>query len=77
MPKCLFCCLSQYICLHIHHNQNFHQYISELETIGKSVKNAFDNIKTKMHNSVLDLMHYVSDHGSYLLLNSFYVKYCK
>ena len=58
-------------------SENTKQYISELETIGKSVKNDFDNIKTKMHNSVLDFIHYVSDHGSYLLLNSFYVKYCK
>ena len=58
-------------------SENTKQYINELETIGKSVKNDFDNIKTKMHNSVLDLTHYVSDHGSYLLLNSFYVKYCK
>ena len=53
------------------------QYISELETIGKSVKNDFDNIKIKMHNSILDLLHYVSDHSSYLLLNSFYIKYCR
>ena len=58
-------------------SENTKQYISELETIGKSVKNDFDNIKTKMHNSVLDLTHYVSDHSSYLLLNSFYIKYCK
>ena len=58
-------------------SENTKQYISELETIGKSVKNDFDNIKTKMHNSVLDLIHYVSNHSSYLLLNSFYIKYCK
>ena len=45
-------------------SENTKQYISELETIGKSVKNDFDNIKTKMHNSVLDLLHYVSDHSS-------------
>lgn len=53
------------------------QYISELETIGKSVEADYDNIKTKMHNSILDVLHYVSDYSSYLMLNSVYIKYCK
>lgn len=58
-------------------SENNKQYISELKTIGKMVESDYDNIKNKMHNSILDFEHYVSDHSSYLLLNNFYVKYCK
>ena len=58
-------------------SENNELYINELKTIGKMVENDYENIKTKMHNSILDLMNYVSDHSSYLLLNSFYIKYCK
>ena len=57
--------------------ENDKQYISELETIGESVATDYDHIKTKMYNSILDLMKYVLDHSSYLLLNSFYIEYCK
>jgi hypothetical protein len=58
-------------------SENDKQYISELETIGKSVKNDYDNIKIKMRNSILNFIHYVSDYSSYLILNSVYIKYCK
>lgn len=58
-------------------SENNKQYISELEIIGKMVESDYDNIKSKMHNSILDFEHYVSDYCSYLLLNSFYIKYCK
>lgn len=58
-------------------SENNKQYIGELETIGKMVESDYDNIKSKMHNSILDFEHYVSDYCSYLLLNSFYIKYCK
>lgn len=55
-------------------SENTKQYINELENIGKSVKNDYDNIKIKMHNSVLELIHYISYHSSYLLLNSVFDK---
>ena len=58
-------------------SENNKQYISELETIGKMTESDYDHIKKKMHNSILDFEHYVSDHSSYLLLNSFYIKHCK
>lgn len=54
--------------------ENNKQYICELETIGKSVEHDYDNIKTKMHNSILDFSNNVIDHGTYLLLNDFYIK---
>ena len=57
--------------------ENNKQYIDELETIGKLIESDYDNIKTKMHNSILDFLHYVSDHNSYLILNDVYIKYCK
>jgi len=53
------------------------QYISELKIIGKMVESDYDNIKTKMHNSILDFYYYVSGHSSYLMLNNFYIKFCK
>lgn len=58
-------------------SENTKQYISELETIGKSVETDYDHIKTKMHNSILDVLHYVSDYSSYLMLNNVFIKYCK
>ena len=50
-------------------SENTKQYIRELEIIGKSVKNDYDNIKIKMHNSILDLIHYVSDINARLFIN--------
>lgn len=51
-------------------SENNKQYISELETIGKFVKNDYDHIKIKMHNSILDLIHYASDINGCLLLGN-------
>lgn len=51
-------------------SENTKQYIRELEIIGKSVKNDYDNIKIKMHNSILDLIHYVSDINARLLMGN-------
>ena len=58
-------------------SENNKLYIDELKTMGKSVENDYDNINIKMHNSILYLSHYVSDHVMYLMINSFYIKYCK
>ena len=51
-------------------SENNKQYISELETIGEFVKNDYDHIKTKMHNSVLDLIHYVSGITASLMMGN-------
>lgn len=51
-------------------SENNKQYISELETIGKFVKNDYDHIKIKMHNSILDLIHYASDINGCLLMGN-------
>ena len=58
-------------------SENDKQYIKELETIGKTIVIDYDHIKTKMHNSILNFNHYVSDYSSYLMLNNVYIKYCK
>ena len=58
-------------------SENDKQYIRELETIGKTIVIDYDNIKKKMHNSILNFNHYVSDYSSYLMLNGVYFKYCK
>ena len=58
-------------------SENNKLYIDELKTMGKSVESDYDHIKIKMHNSILYLSHYVSDHAMYLMINSFYIKYCK
>ena len=51
-------------------SENDKQYIRELETIGKKVVIDYDHIKTKMHNSILDLIHYVSDINTRLLMGN-------
>lgn len=51
-------------------SENNKQYISELEIIGKSVEGDYENIKTKMHNSILDLAHYISDVNSCLIMGN-------
>lgn len=58
-------------------SENNKQYISELKAIGEMAEFDYDNIKAKMHNSILKLDNYVSIYSSYLLLNSVYYKYCK
>ena len=58
-------------------SENNKQYIKELETIGKTTVIDYNNIKTKMHNSILNFNHYVSDYSSYLMLSNVYIKYCK
>jgi hypothetical protein len=58
-------------------SENDKQYIRELKAIGEMAESDYDNIKTKMHNSILKLDKYVSEYSSYLILNSVYFKYCK
>lgn len=58
-------------------SENDKQYIRELKAIGEMAESDYDNIKTKMHDSILKLDNYVSDYSSYLILNSVYFKYCK
>lgn len=58
-------------------SENDKRYVGELETIGQTIKNDYDHIKIKMHNSILNFNRYISDHSAYLMLNSVFIKYCK
>lgn len=57
--------------------ENNKQYVNELKTLFETIDKDNNAIKIKIHNSILDFEHYVSEHCSYLMINDFYNKHCK